>query len=313
MGLTLTESKQLMLKYINEYSTDGAIISEQENLDYLLKHNQFANKVQFELAKLIKIPAVYKITQNPIPNQLGLLFGFDVKQYRPDEGDYILTAVGTKSYYFEVDNIATVYIEENINGVWTVKETISNTTKGQFTAYKNLISLVNTTNEVRIRFSGSYVYNIRNTAMFKYTFPTASDIPIYKPYTYYDMPSDFMELDEIVQEGNERVYRETLEFYWENRKRLRLNYYDVGSFDVHYWRYPTKITDSTPDTYEYEVIEEAAQLIPIKVAALVVPEEKSTIFQRLLQLYEVELSRIVNTEVTKPQQVQSIYSILGGG
>lgn len=300
---TLADCKQQVLSLIDEYSVDGQFISAGENADYLFRVPQFANKVQIEIAKMIKIPDVCRITQNFIPNQLGPIFGFDLKQYNPNDGTFILTAQGSKSYYFEVDNIATITFKEN--GV--VLKTINNTTKGEFTAYKG--NLNSNGGTVTMEFSGLYVYNIRNTALFNVPFPTDEDVPTYKPYTYHDMPSDFMDLDKIIQEGNERTYREIRTFYWENRKRLRLNYYDQGSFDVHYWKYPSKVGSTTPDTYEFEVYEEAAQLIPFKVASLIIQPEKPDISARLLQIYETDLSRIVNGQVSAPQNVLSVYSI----
>ena len=37
-GLTLGESKTLMLKYLDEYSVGGETISPAENADYLNRH-----------------------------------------------------------------------------------------------------------------------------------------------------------------------------------------------------------------------------------------------------------------------------------
>ena len=302
---TLADCKDQVLSLFDEFSVDGQLIGKDENSDYLLRVPQLANKVQIEIAKLMKIPAVYRLTQNHIVNQLGNIFGFDLVQYHPKlyPIGYTLTGQATKAYYFEVDNISTITIKEDGN----VIKTINHTSKGEFTAYKG--NLVTNGGIVTVTFSGIYVYNIRNTALFDVPFPTDIDVPDYKPYLYYDMPKDFMELDKIIMEGNERVYRDTKGYFWENKSRLRLGYYETGSFDVHYFKYPTKIDKTTLDTYEFEVFEEAAQLIPFKVASIIIQSEKADISARLLQIYEGDLSRLLDKQTVEPQEIQSIYSI----
>ena len=54
-GLTLGESKTLMLKYLDEYSVGGETISPAENADYLNRHNAFADSVQISLAQLFPL------------------------------------------------------------------------------------------------------------------------------------------------------------------------------------------------------------------------------------------------------------------
>jgi len=302
---TLKDCKDMVLGLIDEESVDGQYISASENADYLLRVPQFANKVQFEIAKIIKIPAVFRITQNHIVNQLGNIFGFDIVQYSPRTGPYILSAVGTLAYYFEVDNLATITFKSN----GTIIKTINNTVKGEFTTYKGNLTIGNINSTITVEFTGLYVYNIRNTCLYDVPFESDSDVSTYKPYTFYTMPNDFMDLDNVILEGNERVYRETQGYFWENKKTLRISYYEVGSFDVHYWKYPTKLSTATPDTYEFEVYEEAAQLIPFKVASLIIQSEKADISARLLQIYETDLTRIANKQTIEPSTVQSVFTI----
>ena len=305
MSFTLADCKSQVLALMDEYSTDGLLTATADNLDYTLRIPMFANKVQIEIAKQIKIPSIFKLTQNHIVNKLGNIFGFDIIQYSPRTGNYTLTSNGILAYYFEVDNIATITIKEGT----TVLKTINNTVKGEFTAYKGNLTLTNPNATVTIEFSGLYVYNIRNTAMYDVPFPTDEDVEEYKPYTTFTMPTDFMDLDKVILEGNERVYRETQGYFWENKRTLRLSYYEIGSFDVHYWKYPTKIDNTTLDTYEFEVYEEATQLIPFKVASMIIQPEKADISSRLLQIYETDLVRLVNKQVVEPTTVQTVFSI----
>lgn len=306
--MLLGEAKKRALSLMAEYSIDGVVTSDGENADYLNRMNRFADQAQKELSQVKKIHAVYHIAHNTIKPQQGLLTGFELKQHTPD-ADIIDTYPGSKAYYFEVDNVADIYIEENVNGVWTPLATINNTTKGQFTAYKGLINASNPSNQIRLRFSGDYVYNIRNKALFAYTFPTADDVPVYRPYTRYDMPSDFMELQKVIQETDTRQYKEMIAFYWEGKRTLVLNYYDIGSFDIHYYRYPTTIDSTTADTYEFEVDIEAQEAIPFYLAGHALLDENPTIAIQLLNEYQLRLSRLYTTDDFGITTITQSYTI----
>lgn len=276
-----------------EYSVDGVPIPDGENSDYLNRMNRFADTAQKELSQVKKIHAVFNISHNPIKPMQGLLTGFDLKQYLPGT-DLIDMYVGCKAYYFEVDNVADIYIEENVSGVWTALKTINNTVKGQFTAYKGLINASNPSNQVRLRFSGNYVYNIRNKALYQYPFPTDSDVLDYRPYVTYKMPTDFMELQKVIQQSDPRVYRDKIDYYWEGKRTFVLNFYDAGSFDIHYYRYPTSIDSTTLDSYEFEVDTEAQEAIPFFIASHCLMDEEGsrTLAIQLLNEYQTKLSRL---------------------
>lgn len=292
--MNLREIKDKSLSLMAEYSIDGVEISAAENADYLNRMNRFADIAQKEISQVKKINAVFSISQNPIKSQLGLLQGFEIKQHLTT--DIIDEQVGTKSYYFEVDNIATIYIEESTVNGWVVLETILNTVKRQFTAYKGLIVASSPSNKIRIRYSGIYPYNIRNRAMYEYSFPTASDVIDYRPYVKYQVPSDFMEIQKVMETSDPRVYRSMIDYYWEGRNTFVVNYYYHGSFDIHYYRYPVTITQSTIDTYELEVDVQAQEAIPFFVASRCLMDENPTLAIQLMNEYQTKLSRLYTQE-----------------
>jgi hypothetical protein len=297
--LNLGTAKEKAIQLINEYSNNGNLISDATNADYKLRMNNLADMAQKEIAQFLKIHAVYQISQNPIKSQFGLLQGFDIVQHL--DTDLIYEAVGSQAYYFEVDNVADIYIEENVSGVWTNLVTINNTTKKQFTAYKGLLTPFSTSNTVRMRFSGSYPYNLRNRALYAYSFPVASDVPDYKPYVKYDMPADFMELNKVVHITDPRVYKQMVDFYWEGKKTFVANYYHTGSFDIHYYKYPTDITSATLDSYTFEIDTEAQELIPYYIGGHIVLDENPAVAATLLNLYQQKLANLdanVNIGVT---------------
>ncbi len=304
--MNLGEAKRKALSLILEYSVDGVTIPDGENADYLALMNRFADIAQKEIAQIKKIHATYSISQNPIKSLLGLLKGFDIQQHL--DVDLVDTqGTGAQSYYFEVDRQATVYIEEYVNGVWTLLDTLTIPTIKEFTAYKGFITPTSLTNQVRLRFSGLYPYNIRNRALYAYKFPTVDDIPIYKPYVKYEMPTDFMELQKVIQQGDPRTYVDMIAYKWEGKKTLVLNYYDTGSFDVHYYRYPTAITKDTPDTYEFEVYTEAQEAIPFFIASHVMMEEKPTIAIQLLNEYTNKINALNTKDKQSSATVSEVY------
>jgi hypothetical protein len=294
-------SRKLMLQYIREATNKGQIIDAAKTADYADGHDALLDSVQKEISLQIKIPAVLQITQNLVPNQLGLMQGFDIKQYLPGKPQ-ILTQIGTKSYYFEMDNIGTATI--SINGVTSI--TITNDTKRQFKAYKGNTGATST-DTVTITFGGDYPYNIRNTAMYAYAFPSNEDVQDYAPYVEYDVPEDFYEFDTVINKGDPRVYRNYIAYKWENNKKVILNCYEQGSFDIHYFRYPVTIAKDAPDLTKIELEEKGAMLVPLKLAALVVAEDKESISNKLLTMFESQLANMANATSQETQTVQSVY------
>lgn len=301
--MNLAELKQKTTIFIREYSNNNALIGSIQNGDYLLSIPFLADSAQKEIAMIKKIPDVHRISQYPTTNQLGQ--GYDIVQFL-DEDIINTQAVGSKSYYFEVDNVATIYIEEEISGVWTLLETINNTVKKSYTAHKGLITASDVSNAIRVRFSGTSPYNIRNQALYAYTYPLASDVPDYKPYQEYTLPSNFYELDKIMVTGNNRQRVPYVGGQWRNRNTYILDYYEKGEFEIHFWRYPTSIPNDAADTFELDVDTEAQELIPLYCAGHVVKDEDLSISVTMLNEYEKRLSRLDNSDIYQVSQVSNI-------
>jgi hypothetical protein len=277
---------------MKEYSNNGNLISSAQNADYNLTFNNAADTAQKKIATIKPILAIYSFSQNSIRNQLGLQQGFDIVQFL--DTDYVLTeATGSKSYYFEVDRQCTVYIEERVGGTWTILNTINvPSTVVSFTPFKGFITPSSVSNQVRIRFSGSFPYNIRNRFLCQYTFPADNDVPDYTPYVKYAMPSNFMKLKSIIHKTDPRVYEHMSDYYWEGKRTLVVNYYHTGSFDIEYHKYPATIDSATLDTYDFEVDIEACEAIPYFMGAMALIDENPTISTTLMNLYQTELGNL---------------------
>lgn len=245
--MNLSEIRDLAYKLANTYSADGQLIPLSDNADARLAMTDFINTGYYKSLQFTPVEAVYSITQKSIPNLLNMYSSFNLVQHL--DTDYTVTATSAKSYYFEVDKDCVVYIEEIISGVWTTLSTITVTGITSFTEYKGLITASNVANDIRIRFSGNYPYNIRRTALYYYSFASANDVPKFKPYVNYPLPGDYISLNKIVVNGDDREHS-TLIDYGIEKKNLVLNYFYSGSFDVHYFKRPDPLVLDTdiPET-----------------------------------------------------------------
>lgn len=288
--MNLGEAKEKAFKLIKKYSDAGEIIdaTDEAHQDYLLRMNDLADDAQQEIARFIKIPAVYSITQWPDDNLLGLT-AFDMERYEPGT-DLIKAGTGAKAYYFEVDRPATVHIEEEIAGVWTNLTTVTVTGITKFTAYKANITPSDSENSVRMRFTGTYPYTVRNRALFKYSYATDGDVPAYKPFVPYTLPTDFMEFDKIMRWYDQRQYELfTGDYRYTGKKTIEINWFINGQLDIHYFKLPATIDATTLDSYEFEIDQNAQNLIPYYIAAHLIMHEKQNIGVFLKQQYDNKL------------------------
>jgi len=292
----------LFLRLIDEATKKGIELPSTKNADYRDKFNQFLNTSLRYMAGLIKIPAVFQVTHNPVPNQLG--FGFDIRQYLPGK-PIILTGVGTKSYHFEIDNIGTVTIA--VNGV-TV-ETIENTEKRKFTAHKGNID-AESTDTVTITFGGDYPYNIRNTALFAYPFATDDDVPNYTRYVEYDMPDDFMSFDTVILRSDPAIYEIYKGMKWENNKKVILEYFKPGSFDIHYYRYPAEVLPTALDTVELDIEDKGLDLLALDIAIRATAADNPSLSSWLRSLFIEKAQNIIGEDVAQETRIETVYSMM---
>lgn len=61
--MNLGEAKKKALSLMAEYSTDGVLIPDGENADYLLRMNRFASDAQMEISEKVGINTSYTFTQ----------------------------------------------------------------------------------------------------------------------------------------------------------------------------------------------------------------------------------------------------------
>jgi hypothetical protein len=302
MARTKGEAKELFLTILDEATKKGVKLPATKNADYRDKFDKFLNEAQIYIAGLVKIPAVFTVTHNPIPIQ-GNLTSHNTIQYLPGT-DRVFTNVGTKAYYFEMDNIGTVTIA--VNGV-TVK-TIENTVKRKYTAYKGNTG-AESTDTVVITFTGEYPYNIKNIAPYAYKFPTDDDVPVFDQYVGYDMPSDFMSFDTVTLRTDPRMYELYKAFKWENNKRVILEYYKTGSFDIHYYKYPATIAVDAADDTALEIEDKAFDLLVLHTGILATAADNPALSAYLRSIFIEKAQNVIGEDVPTETGIQTIYSM----
>ena len=301
---TKGDAKAYFLNVIDEASKKGVDIALSKNADYRRKFDEFLDTAQKYIANIIKIPAVTTLTQNPIATMEGLFKGFDIEQILPDKPK-VYTFTGCKSMHFEVDNVCTVEIQ--VNGV--VTETINNTAKRVFTTYKVLTG-ASSTDSVQITFSSLYPFNKRNTGFYAYAFPLATDIPDYTPFVSYDMPEDFLEFDSVIIKSDPRIYASYIAHKWENNKKIILNYYDKGSFDIHYYKYPATIASDALDTVILDIEDKAFEVVALQCAIMATAADNPSLSSWVRSLYVEKIQNISQKEQPIANDIQTVYSIM---
>ena len=224
----------------------------------------------------------YTLTQFPVEN----LLGDQLKTYQHTNEDVVFETTGALSYYFEVDNLAT--IEISINDV--VTETVTNTTRtpGIFTAHKAFIDS-DTTDIVKITFKGTHPYNYRYVAMYgndyEYETDKTDGIPAYGPVNKYNLKTlitDFYRIENIVYEDGSTNPLKNTDYKMETDNLLSIKSDKVGSFTINYQAYPPLITDTTADTFDVSYNIEVLILLPLYMASQLYKEDDiqmSTIYR----------------------------------
>ena len=266
----------------------NSLTPERKTAGYLNAMVEATNRGLEDLATAGKyITKPYTITQQKPENIIPMpLYLMNIYQHKKDDVSY--SASGATAYYFEVNGTATIQIKVGS----AVIETIGNTTKGAYTAYKKKIS--NPTGDtVTINFTGNYNYQYRNIALYDANFETDNDVWDYvsrKRYNLRTLLTDFYRLvttDLVFTSGfNETEYAKTADYAWEGDSVLVLNGQQPGEWTVHYYAYPKEVTIDTPDDYDLALDPEVAQLLVTRTASDLYETKRPDLAQYWMELYD---------------------------
>ncbi len=232
-----------------------------------------ANRALLQVNEVRPAISYYLINHKPLKNLLS------DSAFSPVEKDEELqySAHAAKSYYFEADGNGIVYIEKHTPDGWAVIGTVSLASTRKFVAYRGFIKEADSfvSDLVRLRFSGEFVYSVKNVAMYdKLYSEDEADIPAYEPFTRYDiskLTDDFLALccPPIKEaEGNAIINQG---YGVEGNSVILLPYNQSGVFKVLYKRRPAPIVNNgeMDDKTEIDLDVELCALLPVLIAAYV--------------------------------------------
>jgi hypothetical protein len=306
MSITVGDIKKGVLHEMREFSNSGQIQGTDEIKDYLLSIIPLLNVYQKELAvSTQKIKRKYEISHNMPDNQLGkIIWNEDLAH---SNSDVSYSALGSRAYSFQVAKYATVYIEEEIAGVWTNLVTITHTpTAGDgYVTYKGLTGVSSTLNLVRIRFSGTYRYPYRWIALFADNFYDASEVPAFEPYVPYSLPVGFYMKDRVQWSHADRQLGDYSAYKMDETtaiKKMLINWYDKGEFTIYYYAYPTVIADPDPnnttalDSTMLDVADECLPTLVHRIAGTLLRDENPYISDTLSQDSQIAKAELVQND-----------------
>ena len=298
---------------LDEWTNKGVTIPDEKVADLKAKSILMIDKVQKELYSDGNFFSTFEITNYPAENLLGdnfAMYQFDgTTMYYPNESGI----AGARAYSIEADGdgagTASIVFQEKQSGVWTNLVTVSPTqTDDAVSVYKGVLSVVSTSNPVRVKVSGSNAFNYGNIALYSAPY-AASKVPDYRPWIKVTLPSDFIEIDKVIKEFETANYKRDVDYKREGFKDIYISYYFKGNIRVVYKPVPTKITALT-QTLDIDDI--TASIIDYKVAAILAVYENPEAVTYFQGLFDEERARLKKDTPIAEEETDDVY-YLGGG
>lgn len=196
MSTTVNQVFNITMDLMDE-RTDAGTLTESDVVSYRVKTYNILNLLQAELLKQGDVFSEFSISNKPFKNELGYRAGFEVEEFIGTDKSFEANSIA-KAYYFEADNIGTVYIED-YTGSWNTLATVSTTASSNgFIAYKGVVTPTSGATKSRIRFSGTNYYRNVNRALFNVPFSSSSTTLSTVLGTYiYNLGTNITDLNEV--------------------------------------------------------------------------------------------------------------------
>ncbi|MBQ7327165.1 MAG: hypothetical protein IJW93_06815 [Clostridia bacterium] len=271
-----------------------------------------ANRALLQVNSLRPAIASYVINHKPMENLIdGANFNPRVKTE-----DVCFYASDAKAYYFEANGNGEVFIEryDEAKAMWMIIGEVKPSGNRRFVPYRGFVkdgaSFVS--GKIRLRFSGDYLYWIKNVALYKHIVSDdAADIPAYEPYVRYDLNEldDFLSLASPPITEDEDYERLRGDYDIEGGRAILLPYSVSGCYKVLYKRRPAEIiNDGTAASNEskIELDEELCSLMPVLIASYVYLDDEPEKAEYYLSLYRERAAAITAAqEPLKPCKMRT--------
>lgn len=286
----------------------------EDSLEYEDGFVYAANRAILEVNALRPVSSSFYINHRPMKNEL-LKPTFEPAL---KEDELIFECFDVKSYYFECDGNGAVYIEllDEDSGTWRMIGMRSLSSSGEYKPYKGFIQRDGTftPGRVRLRFTGDFLYSVKNMAMYAHLFSKSEDdIPAFEAYTKYDVTervSDFMSLRNPPIEVDDRYRHLNQGYQVENGRLILLPYDGAGHYKVIYNRRPRPIENNGELASDMSVIdldEELCALLPILIASYIWMDDEPEKAQYYLSLYQARAAYLEHKTVNpSPVNMRSV-------
>ncbi len=255
-----------------------------------------ANRALFQVNALRPQTSAFTIHHAPLENEVN------VDTFKPlvKTEDIYFYASNVKSYYFETTGNGVCYLErfDNTTGNWAIIKEISFKSDKDFIPHRGFIkngdSFLISQEEVRLHFTGEYLYLIKNVAMYSHILSASTeDIPAYRVFEVYDisvLTSDFLSLASPPIQDDYTLHRLSSGFDVENGRVVLLpRNTPSGLYKVIYNRKPKSISlNITPSTGEetIDLDEDLCALLPPLIASYIWLDDEPAKAQYYLALYQ---------------------------
>jgi hypothetical protein len=296
-----------VLKKIDEYSARGVELSTSKTGDYLLRIDSNINDYLEELAMGPgKIPAKFNIVHNPVDNESGYDTS-EIKLWEPGDDDFTVELEGARSYFCEVTGPCDMYVEEYDGSTWVILSSASLTsTASSFTEKSGEVTAASSTSDIRMRLTGSYPFSYRNYKLYDCQFSTSGTVQQHRPVFKYDLPSDFLFMDSIEftdRYGKTRPYSGYV--IYDADGKIGLDRYDVGSYEVNYFRAPTLISTSALSTEVVDCVPHVIPSLTMACAAEVMATENVQLSAFFMNMYEGRKMSVKRNPETRQNTIEN--------
>lgn len=255
------------------------------------------NRAVLQVNRIRPAVSTYSLNHFPLENRLS-----DDTFTPVVKGDVplVFTADGVKSYYFECNGNGLAAIEASLDGkAWeTVKAVELASENGRFIAYRGLIS-EDFTGTVRIKFSGKYVYYVRNVAMYGALLSDGADaVPPYSRYTVYDvaeLTEDFLSFANppIADVAMDRGFVLNADYFVEGVGRLYIPSHTVGVFDIRYNRRVAAVSaEDARENTRIDLDDDLAAVLPNLVAGYIWLDDEPAKAEYYMALYREQAAEL---------------------
>lgn len=321
MSYTGTEIFGMSIAIIDELSDTGTVSDSQVK--------EYKNRAPYLLdmwqKEMIKNADTYKTFEKSFfrkQNLLGDLNQFQAIEHTTTDQQYE-TNQGAYCFFFGVDGPATVYIEEQVNGVWQNasgsfiydggSETPftglinADTSTDSFRYYKGLLSPTSTNNPMRLRFSGQYYYRHTHRALCPYKFASIDKVPDFTPWIKVVMPDDFKDKAQIIDEFPMWQYSESTNHKWEGNNELYVLFSYEGTVRIKYIPIPAKIASLT-QTLELDDVTATSGAYYL-AEHFAMADQNDTLAKKCKEKFkELKVDSMVKKPLT-PTEIKDVYGV----